>query len=131
MMSFHEWLKNRMPGSLDSSGATLAESDTVKAGKFEWIINEPDTADESSPIGGSWKAYWRHNGDPDANAENLMKWPKECSVAGCTRDAEHGAHVRDENGKVFIVPMCAKDNNPHNKKDMRLNKSAIMVEAPK
>lgn len=104
----------------------LRESE--KAGKYEWIINEPDTADESSPIGGSWKAYWRHDGDPEA--ENLMKWPKECSVAGCTRDAEHGAHVRDENGKVFIVPMCAKDNNPHNKKDMRLNKSTIMVEVP-
>lgn len=98
------------------------------AGKYEWIVNEPETADESSPIGGSWKAYWRHNGDPDA--ENLMEWPKECSVAGCTRDAEHGAHVRDEDGKVFIVPMCAKDNNPHNKKDMRLNKSTIMVEVP-
>ena len=100
----------------------------VKAGKYEWIVNEPETADEYSPIGGSWKEYWIHGGD-ESNGR-INKWPKECSVSGCTQDACHGAHVRDEEGNVFIVPMCAKDNHPHNKKDMRINRDTIMVSAP-
>lgn len=100
--------------------------ESTKAGKYEWIVNEPETADDKSPIGNSWKQYWIHDGNTK-NGE-INNWPKKCSVANCTRDAEHGAHVRDEEGNVFIVPMCARDNNPHNKKDMRLKKSTVMVE---
>lgn len=100
----------------------------VKASRFEWITNEPETADESSPIGGSWKEYWIHGGDESKGEVN--QWPSDCSVSGCTRKACHGAHVRDDNGNVFIVPLCAKDNNPHNKKDMRISKDTVMVPAP-
>lgn len=100
-----------------------------KARRYEWIVNELETADESSPIGGTWKEYWKHNGDKDGGVIN--EWPDECSVSGCTRKAEHGAHVRDEDGIVSIVPMCTKDNNPHNKEDMRLKKDTIMVSAPR
>ena len=101
---------------------------SVKASKYEWIVNEPETADESSPIGNSWKEYWIYGGDESKGKVN--EWPDECSVSGCTRKAVHGAHVRDEDGKVFIVPMCAKDNNPHKKEEMRIKRDTTMVSAP-
>lgn len=104
-------------------------NDDEMAGRYEWIVNESETADESSPIEGSWKEYWKHNGDKDVGVIN--EWPDKCSVSGCTRDAEHGAHVRDEDGEVSIVPMCAKDNNPHNKKNMRLKADTIKVPVPR
>ena len=115
--------------SLDEEALKAYLSDGEKAGGYEWIVNEPETADESSPIGGSWKEYWKHHGDKDGAVIN--EWPEKCSMAGCTRDAEHGARVRAEDGEVSIVPMCAKDNNPQNKEDMRLKKDTIMVPAPR
>lgn len=131
MDSFSKWLKkeNAKRAVLKAIQEAMAcNSKLVKAGKYEWIVNEPETSDESSPIGGSWKEYWIHGGDKSKGEVN--KWPKECSVCGCTRRAEHGAHVRDEKGKISIVPMCAKDNNPHNKKDMRINMDTVMVPVP-
>lgn len=132
MGSFIEWMgkpraKSVVANAIDEASAR--KYNPVKSGKYEWIVNEPETADESSPIGGSWKEYWIHGGD--ASNGEVNSWPKECSVSCCTRDACHGAHVRDENGNVYIVPMCAKDNNPHNKTDMRINKDTIMVPAPR
>ena len=129
MESYMEWLKKENAKRIVENAIRAANlRKTVKAGKYEWIVNEPETADESSPIGGSWKEYWIHGGDESKGKVN--EWPDECSVSGCTRKADHGAHVRDENGGVFIIPMCAKDNNPHNKEDMRINLDTIMVPAP-
>lgn len=129
MCNFYDYMKKQIRSSNPVLETALRsqrhDSNTELAGKYEWIENEPDTADESSPIGGSWKAYWMHNGV--VGGEKVNEWPTACSVANCTRKAEHGAHVRDADGVVSIVPMCAKDNNPHNKKDMRLKKDTIMV----
>lgn len=128
MESFMEWLKKEIAKRDVENAireAKAHKSKPVKAGKYEWIVNEPETADEFSPIGGSWKEYWIHGGD--ASKGEINKWPKYCSVSNCTRNACHGAHVRDVDGNVYIVPMCAKDNNPHNKKDMRLNMDTVMV----
>lgn len=43
---------------------------------------------------------------------------------------DYGAHVKDEDGNVFIILISAKDNSPHNKNDMRLNRDTSIVPVP-
>ena len=98
--------------------------DVARAGSYEVVVNEHGTADENSPTG-SWKSFWIKNGKisgPDVNS-----WPLRCSVCGCHRSAEHGAHVRGMDGGVYIVPMCAAENNPHNECPMLLRQDVPLV----
>lgn len=63
MESYMEWLKKENAKRIVENAirtANLRKTEPVKAGKYEWIVNEPETADESSQIGGSWKEYWIH-----------------------------------------------------------------------
>ena len=75
-----------------------------KAGRYEWIVNEQETAAEYSPIDGLWKEYWIHGGDESSGQVN--DWPSKCFVNGCTRETYHGTHVRDGEGNVYIVREC-------------------------
>ena len=101
--------------------------DVARAGSYELVVNEPDTSDANSPAG-SWRAYWMKNGN--ASGLDINSWPSRCSVCGCHRPAEHGAHVRSSDGRVYIVPMCAAENNPHNTSPMLLRQDVPMVLAP-
>ena len=103
------------------------EVDVARAGFYEVVVNEPGTAEEDSPTG-SWKSFWIKNGDP--SGPDINPWPQRCSVCGCRRVAEHGAHVRDLDGNLFIVPMCAAENNPHNQRLMLIRHGVVMVSVP-
>ena len=104
------------------------EVDVARAGFYEVVINEPGTAEEDSPTG-SWKSFWIKNGNP--SGPDVNTWPTRCSVCECYRSAEHGAHVRDADGHVYIVPMCAKENNPHNTSPMLIRQGVPMVAVSK
>ena len=130
----NEYLKILQDSRLHSSNPIVENAlranrrmDVARAGSYEIVVNEPGTADESSPTG-SWKSYWMKNGD--ASGRNVNSWPSRCSVCGCYRPAEHGAHVRSSDGKVYIVPMCAAENNPHNTSPMLLRQDVSIVAAP-
>ncbi|MBD5416998.1 MAG: hypothetical protein HDR50_04930 [Desulfovibrio sp.] len=69
------------------------------------VKNLKGTSDNPPPAGcSSWREFW----------EEKQVWPFEtCSCKGCTRDAEHGAHVQKADStdrKWYIVPLCAKCN---------------------
>lgn len=100
------------------------EVDVSRAGFYEIVVNEPGTAEEDSPAG-SWKSFWIKNGD--LSGSDVNTWPDRCSVCGCYRAAEHGAHVRDADGHIYIVPMCAKENNSHNVRPMLIRQGVPMV----
>ena len=102
--------------------------DVARAGFFKMVVNEPGTGEEKSPAG-SWKAFWMKDGRPLGDDVNV--WPTRCSVCGCSCPADHGAHVRDvRSGELYIVPMCARENNPHNHKLMLLRMDVAMVKVP-
>ena len=127
----NEYFKRLQDSLLHSSNPIVENAlsaqrkmDVARAGSYEIVVNEPGTADESSPTG-SWKSFWIKNGKtsgPDVNP-----WPLRCSVCGCHRPAEHGAHVRSLDGRVYIVPMCAAENNPHNENAMLLRQDVLLV----
>lgn len=129
-----EYLRLLQDSRLHSSNSVVENAlnarrrlDVARAGSYEIVVNEPETADANSPAG-SWKAYWMKNGN--ASGQNINSWPLRCSVCGCHRPAEHGAHVRSSDGRVYIVPMCAAENNPHNTSPMLLRQDVPMVLVP-
>jgi len=64
--------------------------------------NKNGTADRSCRCG-SWKNHWLNNSG--------KQWPFFCSVAGCMRKPEVGAHViNSESREEWIVPMCTECN---------------------
>ena len=60
---------------------------------------------------------------------------KTCSVMGCSRKAEVGAHVQIKDGRVgnewYLTPMCKAHNNYHNTQPMYLDSRVRLVSAKK
>lgn len=80
-------------------------------------------SDERKCTCGSWKEHWKKF--------SIKNWPSECSVKGCGRNADLGAHVHVVGEKKeWIVPMCIDCNNDWNKK-FQLKANTILVSANK
>ena len=73
------------------------------------VINARRTANMNPPfLYSSWLEYW------EKKTGNHAVY---CACCGCTKRAEHGAHVRKYESfddTVYIVPLCAECNNPNN-----------------
>mmetsp|Transcript_26802 Transcript_26802/g.37341 ORF Transcript_26802/g.37341 Transcript_26802/m.37341 type:complete len:97 (-) Transcript_26802:70-360(-) len=54
-----------------------------------------------------------------------------CAVKSCTQKGSVGAHVRrassTSSNRQFIVPMCNKHNNTHNRQSMKLNQGVHLT----
>ena len=61
--------------------------------------------------------YWK--------AKNF-EWKNTCSVEGCDGKFEHGAHIRQGNGPVYLVKMCAN----HNEQKKALGEFSLKDNAP-
>lgn len=65
--------------------------------------NKKGTAERACSCG-SWKQHWiNYSG---------QSWPYICSVEGCYKTAEMGAHVYNSNfgAKEYIIPTCTSCN---------------------
>ncbi len=74
-----------------------------------------------TPVGyTSWKHFYKCGA--------TRAWPKSCRIFGCSRKATAGAHVKvlSESG-IWIMPMCAKHNNPSNTDWMSVNANTTVV----
>lgn len=61
----------------------------------------PSGEAEKSPRKQAMIDYW---------AEHSINWEDTCSVAGCDGKFEHGAHIRQGTGVIYLVKMCATHN---------------------
>lgn len=54
------------------------------------------------------------------NGKNA-KYQYKCSIRSCSSNGCHGGHVFVNDGTIqYIIPLCPKHNNPHNKSKMLL-----------
>jgi hypothetical protein len=70
------------------------------------IRNIEDTADDKSPLGGSWIEYWE---------EKQNKKTDKCCNINCDNIATDGSHICINslalgNNKIFIIPFCHSCN---------------------
>ena len=66
----------------------------------------------------SWKQFYK----------SCCTWPRSCRVLGCGGDPAGGAHVKIKWIKgVWIIPMCARHNNPTNTEWMSVNEDTVAV----
>jgi len=89
------------------------------------VVNVPNTAGDTCSDG-SWKEYWE--------SRSGQSWPTQCAVERCEEKAEHGAHVRyasDDDGCVYIVPLCATHNNAENTSSMEIRSDVQLVKVEK
>ncbi|MDR2580035.1 MAG: hypothetical protein LBC85_03465 [Fibromonadaceae bacterium] len=77
---------------------------------------------------GSWQAHWE-NFSKRRRSFALQK----CSVLGCSKPAEHGAHIfRAEDGMTeWIAPLCAECNSHSNTEAFPLKIGTALVSANK
>jgi hypothetical protein len=59
-------------------------------------------------------------------ANNGLAWKDTCSVAGCEGKFEHGAHIRQGTGVIYLVKMCTA----HNEKKKTLGSFDLKKDAP-
>jgi hypothetical protein len=64
--------------------ATTTETEAAKSSRKQAMID-----------------YWK---------EKKYEWKNTCSVEDCNGKFEHGAHIRQGNGPVYLVKMCAHHN---------------------
>ena len=88
--------------------------------------NIEDTVDCDPKLGYvSWRDFYTDKAS--------CEWPERCCISRCTKNAEHGAHVKlkwkpDE---VLIIPMCPAHNNPNNEEWMTVKANTTVVEVQK
>ena len=68
----------------------------------------------------SWKQFWIQKSDKD--------WPNECRIAGCTKPATDGTHVKVKGRQhYYILPTCHHCNTSKHDEWLRVNAGAIAV----
>jgi hypothetical protein len=80
--------------------ATTTETEAAKSSRRQAMID-----------------HWKEKG---------IAWKNTCSVEGCDGSFDHGAHVRQGNGPVYLVKMCAE----HNEKKKSLGEFSLKDNAP-
>ena len=88
----------------------------------EWVRNAKGTGDDEPPGSpDSWKDHWLRYSD--------RRWPDTCSILGCGRNADGGAHVMISGGStIYIIPMCSQHNNPAQRDPMQVKKNTMAVQ---
>jgi hypothetical protein len=84
--------------------ATTTEVEAAKSSRRQAMIN-----------------YWK---------ENNNTWKDICSIKGCEGKFEHGAHIRQGNGPVYLVKMCAYHNEQKKSLgEFELNDNSPLIKA--
>lgn len=69
------------------------------------VKNKANTSKEK-PIGfNSWIDFWENKKNQKADV---------CKKIGCFEKCSGGAHVIDDEGTTYIVPLCSNHNHPQN-----------------
>lgn len=87
-------------------------------GNTNWYNKKGSSKDQVSSSYDSWLDFYEEKSSTSSN---------QCSVLGCSKKAEVGAHVyREGNSQdVYIVPMCYTHNNSDSKFDLKCNITLI------
>ena len=102
-------------------------SKTVNKNTNYCVKNLNGTSDNTPPSGSSsWLGMWK---------DETRSTRKTCSVMGCSKPAEVGAHVQIKDKRCgnswYITPTCKGHNNYHNTQQMYLDSRVTLVPAKK
>lgn len=92
------------------------------------VVNQVGSSNSPRCGCGSWLNHWRLYAVSDR---------AKCVYMGCSSEAAHGAHVQfatkhgnsfSGRGPAYIVPLCAKHNNPNHKGPFFISVSCELVD---
>ena len=112
----------------EQDAVNKARSSMIKADGHDLWMNVTDSSEQTSPAG-SWINYWKEV--TGGKASTCCDETLTCCVKGCTKEAEHGAHVwQRKGGPQYIVPMCASHNEQKGEGEFRLKQGTVLVPVP-
>lgn len=90
------------------------------------VENEGGSGERACKCCDSWLAHWQNNAG-SARAR--------CAYLGCSAEARHGAHIKFVDmdklrkfGKSWLIPLCAKHNNPNHKYPFYIDKTVTLIQ---